>query len=152
MRIGISLLLVVVCGLVYGDQTGRVYEADYALVDIKGCYFINGRADVQKYMDKVFKDEWFKKRYKLKKPAIIRHDDNNRVTSTIMPNQRGTIAVPDRGCFNFNVLHEIAHHIDPSSAHEKNFVKLYLILVDHYINPSAGNELRKSYKRLGVNF
>ena len=145
----------IVSGVVFGYQTGKVYEADYALLDLKGIHFIQGRDKAGKYLNKVFNDPWFKKNYNIKKPLIIREESNSKLTSAIGPtvaNGNGTISVPDRGCFNFNILHEVAHHIKPQGAHEKEFTKMYLILIDHFVNPEAANELRKSFKRLGVQY
>lgn len=151
-------LFVVVCvffGNVCGDQTSKVYEADFALVGVKGIFFIEGRDNAKKYLDKIFNDSWFKQNYKIRKPVVIREPRDYLLESGIgstIAGGRGTISVPDKGCYNFNMIHEVAHHIRPHGQHEREFTKMYLILIEHFTNPNVANELRKNYKRFGVQF
>ena len=155
MKVCISLLCISLCGITYGEQTSKVYEADHALVGVNGIHFIKGREGAKKYLDKIFNDAWFKKNFNIKKPVVVREANNYKLTSTIgstVANGRGTISVPDGGCYNFNVIHEVAHHIRPHEQHEKEFTKMYLILIEHFTNANVAKELKKSYKRFGVQF
>jgi len=155
MKVCISLLCISLCGITYGEQTSKVYEADHALVGVNGIFFLDSREDASKYLDKIFNDIWFKQNFKIKKPVVIRETNNYKLTSTIgstVANGRGTISVPDGGCYNFNVIHEVAHHIRPHGQHEKEFTKMYLILIEHFTNANVANELRNNYKRFGVQF
>ena len=155
MKLCISLLCLSLYGVSYGDQTGKVYEADHALVGVNGIYFIEGRENAKKYLDKIFNDVWFKQNFKIRKPVVVREANNYKLTSTIgstIANGRGTISVPDGGCYNFNIIHEVAHHIRPHGQHEKEFTKMYLILIEHFTNPNVAKELRNNYKRFGVQF
>ena len=155
MKVCISLLCISLCGVSYGEQKAKVYEADHALVGVNGIFFLDSREDASKYLDKIFNDVWFKQNFKIKKPVVIREINNYKLTSTIgstVANGRGTISVPDGGCYNFNVIHEVAHHIRPHEQHEKEFTKMYLILIEHFTNANVANELRNNYKRFGVQF
>ena len=149
------LISLCLCGFAYGEQTGKVYEADYALVGVKGIFYIKSREKASEYLDKIFNDAWFKKNYKIRKPVIIREPRERILESGIgsgIAGGRGTISVPDAGCYNFNIIHEVAHHLRPHGQHEREFTKMYLILIEHFTNPNVANELRKSYKRFGVQF
>ncbi len=155
MKIFISLLCVSLYGISYGNQTSKVYEADAALVGVNGIIYLDSRKNASKYLDKVFNDSWFKQNFKIRKPVVVKEPKDFKLNSTIgsnVANGRGTISVPDRGCYNFNILHEVAHHIRPNGQHEREFTKMYLILIDHFTNPNVAKELKSNYKRFGVEF
>ena len=155
MRFFISLLCLSLYGISYGDQTSKVLEANYAMLGVNGVYFIEGRDKAEKFLDKIFNDPWFKKNFKIKKPVVIKSASNSSLSANVgkdVANGRGTIAIPDRGCYNFNVIHEVAHHVAPHCQHEKEFTKMYLILLEHFANPNVAKELKTAYKRLGVQF
>ena len=155
MRFFISLLCLSLYGISYGDQTSKVLEANYAMLGVNGIIYLDSRENASKYLDKVFNDSWFKQNFKIRKPVVVKEPKDYKLTSTIgsnVANGRGTISVPDRGCYNFNILHEVAHHIRPNGQHEREFTKMYLILLEHLANPIVAKELKTAYKRLGVEF
>lgn len=156
MKVCISLLCVSLIGITaYGNQTSKVLEANYAMLGVNGVYFIEGRDKAEKFLDKIFNDPWFKKNFKIKKPVVIKSASNSTLYANVgkdVANGRGTIAIPDRGCYNFNVIHEVAHHVAPHCQHEREFTKMYLILLEHLANPIVAKELKAAYKRLGVQF
>ena len=54
MRFFISLLCVSLYGISYGDQTSKVYDANYAMLGVNGVYFIEGRDKAEKFLEKIF--------------------------------------------------------------------------------------------------
>jgi len=133
------------------NPANRVYDSETVLTQQKGCVFLKNRAEVKKYMDKVFSDPWFNKNFKLARPQLIRSDRPD-VAFSVIGVKVPKIAVPDTGCWNWCVLHEIAHHLAPNTDHGKSFTKIELILIEHFLNPSAANALRQSFIRNNVKF
>ena len=151
----VSLLCVSLYGVAYGNQTSKVYEADALLVGVNGIIYLDSREKASKYLDKIYNDAWFKNNFKIRKPVVVKEFTDYKLTSTIgsnVANGRGTISVPDRGCYNFSILHEVAHHIRPNGEHEREFTKMYLILIEHFTNPNVAKELKSNYRRFGVQF
>jgi len=144
------LLFLVFVGNVYGNQTKNLYDAEAVLVNKKGIYFMN-RSDAARFLNVIFEDQWFKSRYNIKMPIVVRSEREGWAYSVI-GNGVGKIAIPDKGCWNYNVLHELAHHLTPKNSHEKEFAKTEIILIEHFINANAAKALRKSFKEKGVQF
>jgi putative metallohydrolase (TIGR04338 family) len=142
--------LVLIC-LVGADQTSTVYLSERVLMEQKSSRFLNSRREAEIYLNEVFNDVWFRNNFKINKPQVIRSERDNWAYS-VLSNNGGRIAIPDKGCWNWNVLHEVAHHIVPKGEHGKDFINVELLLVEHFLNMKAANALRKSFKRNGLNF
>jgi putative metallohydrolase (TIGR04338 family) len=146
----IFLLLVLIC-LAGADQTSSVYLSERVLMEQKSSRFLNSRREAEIYLNEIFNDVWFRNNFKINRPQVIRSERDNWAYS-VLSNNGGRIAIPDKGCWNWNVLHEVAHHIVPKAEHGKDFINVELLLVEHFLNMKAANALRKSFRRNGLNF
>ena len=133
------------------NQTNQLYQAERVLMDQKGSVFLKNRGEVNRYLNNIFADSWFKKNFKIQKPQLIKSDKPDWAFS-VLSGAGGKIAVPDSGCWNWVILHEVAHHIVPNDNHGRNFAKVELILIEHFLNSGASNALRQSFKKNNVKF
>lgn len=133
------------------NDSSNFYVSERVLMEQKGSVFLKDREEARKYLNKIFKDEWFKRNFKINKPMLI---ESNRPdwAYSVLGGSVGKIAVPNSGIWNWCILHEVAHHITPHDNHGKNFAKVELLLIEHFLNPSAAESLRKSFNKNKIKF
>jgi cytochrome b subunit of formate dehydrogenase len=152
MRLFVLIFLILfICGAGKYDQTNQLYSAETVLINQKGSVFLKTRKEVVNYLNFVFNDSWFVSNFKISKPIIIKSEMPNWAYS-IISGSGNRIAVPDTGCWNFNLLHEIAHLATPHANHNKNFAKVELLLIEHFMSTNAANTLKESFKKNNVKF
>ena len=144
--------MIILISLVFGfNDATMFYGSERVLMEQKGSVFLKDREEARKYLNKVFRDEWFKKNFRINKPQLIKSDRADWAYSVIS-GAGGKIAVPDTGLWNWCILHEIAHHIVPNDNNGKNFAKKELLLIEHFLNSNAADALRKSFKKNNIKF
>lgn len=134
----------------FNDQT-NFYVSERVLMEQRGSVFLKSRAEANNYLNNIFRDEWFRNNFKIKKPILIESSRPDWAYSVI-GGSVGKIAVPNTGIWNWCILHEVAHHIVPNDNHGKDFAKVELLLIEHFINVEAANALRKSFRKNKIKF
>lgn len=110
--------------------------------------------DCQRYVDKIQKSKWWKKRCRFY-PRIIVGDGrgHRRAVAYHMTLSRNPgIALPLWSRKEWVILHELAHHLvyghhpNGSAAHGREFAKEFLALVRRWLGPEEAKALKAAFK------
>lgn len=106
-------------------------------------------ADVQRYLDKIQTDRWFRRLYPHMYMPFVAADGrglHKHGGNAEAVDQRINIRRDHR--YRWVVLHEVAHCLTPagSQVHGPEYVKIYLALVRHFLGRAAWRELHRQCK------
>ena len=111
---------------------------------------------VQRYVDAVLALGWLRRRYAERARMPVRVRARAGATKAEYDLVTRTIAVPPHqvggrwAMRELVVLHELAHHLTPSTDHGPAFVTALLDLVEQIVGPEAGFLLRSALLDAGV--
>lgn len=134
------------------SQRKRLYDAERATT-MWNVGFVSDIHLLREYVKKITASKWFAKHYPYYHNIGIEVKDG-RCCRFARGSTRGYIIMPRWSRFQLVILHEIAHVVTHCSVafHGREFAKVFLNLVKHFMGTAAYVELKASFKKHRVKY
>lgn len=140
------------------SQRQKVYDAERAYFKWTDQYYLISRKDARDLLEKCLTSHWYHKRYANRSVVLEFSNRGTRTIGSYHPRDN-KIKLMDQGCSTWVLIHELAHAVvtmeydrGTVAAHGREYCKIYLDLVGHFLGSEHKEGLRESFKKHGVKY